>query len=353
MLAGCGGSDPGTTSAPTTTEPATTSTAAVAVGNSGSDADLSTEEVRFQSGEFELVGDLHLPDGEGPYPALILVHSSGPQTRDSTPSAGLLRLRFLDAGYAVLSWDKPGSGETTGDLDSEYKLTELATILADAIDLLADDPRVDPEHIGVWGLSEAGWVMPLAMTMTDGVAFMMVVSGGAEDSIEQMVYQWGRNAVCRGGTEEEAALMEEHGGPALKAATYGDYRRAMEVLLTIPDLDSYVGADIEMATEDEWVPWPPDIDAFFDPITVIEQTTIPVLAIFGELDIQVDPIQGAEAYQAALERAGNPMFHVELIPDVGHTLTPATDSGCVTGSGGYVPRYTELIDEWIERLQSL
>jgi hypothetical protein len=42
------------------------------------------------------------------------------------------------------------------------------------------------------------------------------------------------------------------------------------------------------------------------------------------------------------------MFHVEVIPGVGHTLTPSSADGCVTGGGGYAPRYLELVDEWIE-----
>jgi pimeloyl-ACP methyl ester carboxylesterase len=107
-----------------------------------------------------------------------------------------------------------------------------------------------------------------------------------------------------------------------------------------------------MPEEEDWGPWPRDIDAFFSPMEVIEHTTIPVLAIFGEHDTRVDPIQGAEAYRAALERAGNTEFHVEVIPDVGHTLTPSKSDGCVTGGGGFAPRYLELIDEWIERLQT-
>ena len=354
VAAGCGDADSATTTTivTTSTSATTTSTAALAELTTSSRAPQpAREEIRFQSGDFELVGDLHVPGGDGPFGGLIMVPGSGDQTRDSAPSAGLIRARFLDAGYAVFAWDKPGNGESLGELSSEYGLTELATILTEGISLLAEHPAIDRARIGLWGLSEAGWVMPKALAMTDDVSFMIVVSGGGEDSIEQMVYRWERNAACSGASDEQLALMQKHGVPALKATTYAEYRAAMEVLLTIPDLDRYVEAHIELAEEDEWAPWPRDIDAFFDPIQVIEQTAIPVLAIFGEHDTAVDPIQGSEAYQAALEQAGNTMFHVEVIPGVGHTLTPATKNGCVSGSGGYAPRYLELIDEWIDRLQ--
>ena len=354
VAAGCGDGDSATTTTSAVAGATATTTSGIAPVEPTTSPETprpSREEIRFQSGGFELVGDLHLPGGEGLFGGVILVPGSGGQTRDSAPSAGLIPERFLDAGYAVLSWDKPGSGESRGQLSEEYELTELATILTDGILLLAEHPAVDPDRIGLWGLSQAGWVMPMALTMTDQVSFMIVVSGGGEDSIEQMVYGWERKAACSGASEEEVAIMQEHGPAALKATSYDEHRAAMERLLAIPDLDRYVGLDVELAEPEDWSPWPRDIDAFFDPMTVIEQTTIPVLAIFGGLDVQVDPIQGAEAYRAALERAGNPEFRVELIPDVGHTLKPASAHGCASGSGGYSPRYLELIDEWIERLQ--
>lgn len=306
----------------------------------------STTEISFRSGDFELAGELILPAGSGPHPAIAIVHSSGPQTRNSTPTAGLIKTKFRDAGYAVLAWDKPGSGGSTGDFDPEIGTTQAATILVDAVGFLAEQTVVDPNRIGVWGLSQAGWVMPKALTMTDTISFMIVVNGGGEDGIEQMVYQWVQRARCAGASDEELALMEQHGASALKATSYAEYEAAMAPLLTIPSLSRYVGTTIELQPEDEWSPWPRDIDAFFDPIDVIEETTIPVLAIFAAQDIQVDPVQGAAAYQSALERAGNPEFLVETIPDVGHTLLPSTN-GCATQGSGLPDRYGELIDEWI------
>ncbi len=274
------------------------------------DSSRLTEEVTFTSNGFGLVGDLELPGGPGPHPAVVLVHGSGSQTRYSTPTTGLVRQAFVDAGYAVFVWDKPGSGDSTGDIDDEHQLTQRAEILVDGIEWLGRQASIDPDRIGVWGLSQAGWVVPLAMTMTDEIAFMIVVSGGAEDSIEQMVFQWTERAACRGASDAELKIMDTQGPLALKAETYDEYRTAMEQVLTVPDLDSYVGVDIELATVDEWAPWPQDGEAFFDPATVLEEVTIPVLAIYAEHDVLIDPIQGAQAYQDAMEAAGNTDFRV-------------------------------------------
>lgn len=303
-------------------------------------------DIRFRSGDFELVGDLHLPDGPGPHPAVIIVHGDGPQTRTSTPGTQTIVDIFGEAGFAVFAWDKPGSGDSTGDFDEGETLRQRAEILAAGIELLIEHPEIDVERVGLWGISQAGWVMPLALELTDDVAFMLSVSGGGEDSIEQIAYQLGQGIVCDGRPAEQGRLVEEYFPQTAKGPSYQDYVDAMEVLVGIEGWESFAGP--EMRTEEEWQPWPTDIDAYFDPMTVIEHTTIPVLAVFGDMDRYVDPIQGAAAYEQALRSAGNPNYQVELIPGVGHTmLMQSTKCG---GGGSTSERYLELLLQWARRL---
>jgi fermentation-respiration switch protein FrsA (DUF1100 family) len=123
----------------------------------------------------------------------------------------------------------------------------------------------------------------------------------------------------------------------------------MEVLVEIPQLRAYY--TLQIAEEDVWKPWPQDIDAFFDPMDVIKHTTIPVLAVFGELDKNVDPVQGAEAYEAASQAAGNMDHQIEVISGAAHVLMPAK-TGCIGESGGrsYAPEYLELLEGWLQQL---
>jgi pimeloyl-ACP methyl ester carboxylesterase len=338
LLASCG--RPTATPAPTTvpTPAAVPSTPTAAPGPTGSTAALAVptkEEIQFRSGVFELVGDLRLPAGDGLHPAIIMVHGDGPATRHGAvpfgPTIGILQRN----GYAVFSWDKPGSGASTGELDGEYELTQRAAILADGIEALVQHPAIDPTRIGLWGLSQAGWVMPLALELRDDVAFMIVLSGGAEDSIEQMAYRFGQQLLAAGTSSEDVAVFEQYGSQALKATSYTEYREAMEILLEIPGVEKVIG--LEMAQEDEWQPWPRDIDAFIDPIEIIKHTTIPVLAFFGERDMDVDPVQGAEAYEAALQAAGNRDYQIQVIPRVGHVFV-------------HSPRYLDTLEVWIQHL---
>ncbi len=309
------------------------------------------EEITFRSGEYLLVGELRMPPENALHPAIIMVHGDGDATRHgSVPFEPLIEI-FLRNGYAVFSWDKPGSGESSGELNNW--LAERSAILVDGIEALAQHPAVEPTRIGLWGISQAGWVMPRTLEQTDNVAFMIAVSGGAEDIIEQGAYQLGQRVLCAGGSAEQAALVEEQQSRAQKATTYAEYRVAMEALLGIPSLETHLGSNV--IDEQEWEPLPRDWDVFFDPMDVVERTTIPVLAFFGELDMNIDPVQGAKAYETALRRAGNPFSRVISIPGVAHLLFPA-ETGCQdllgTGSGSqeYAPEYLVTLEDWLRHL---
>jgi pimeloyl-ACP methyl ester carboxylesterase len=92
---------------------------------------------------------------------------------------------------------------------------------------------------------------------------------------------------------------------------------------------------------------------------VIERTTIPVLAVFGGRDTQVDPHQGVVAYRAALRKAGNPHSRVELVPDTDHNIL-LSETGCIAeresrstaGWKNYPQEYLDLIEEWLTSLKA-
>jgi len=307
------------------------------------------EEIRFRSGGFHLVGELRSPLEGGPHPVIVMVHGSGGATRGGAVNFLPLIELFLRNGYAAFSWDKPGSGESTGEFDGEHLITERAKILADGIQALTQHPSIDSSQIGVWGISQAGWVMPLALKQTDDIAFMIVVGGGAENGIEQMAYQVAQRVACGGGTEEEVAMVEELWPQIAIAPTYEEYRQAVDTLIEIPGVQANTG--LEPMEEKSWSPWPTGIDAFFDPMDIISHTTIPMLVLFGELDRNVDPVQGAQAYEAALSSAGNTNYQIVIIPGAGHVLVPAT-TGCIGESTGttYVPEYLATLEAWLQQL---
>jgi pimeloyl-ACP methyl ester carboxylesterase len=191
--------------------------------------------------------------------------------------------------------------------------------------------------------------MPLAIEQSENVSFMIVVGGSGEDSIEQMAYQVGQKVACSGGSAEQAALAERNWSQRRKATSYEAYREATELLLDIPGLEYNAG--LELKEEKDWKPTPRHWDSFIDPMEVIEHTTIPMLVFFGELDKNVDPVQGAGAYEAALVKAGNQEYRIVVIPGVAHTLTSA-NTGCLNEAWGtsYAPEFLEILETWLQEL---
>jgi len=109
-------------------------------------------------------------------------------------------------------------------------------------------------------------------------------------------------------------------------------------------------------SEDQFSPRLPSNEGFFNPITLIEKITIPVLAIFGEKDTQIDPFQGAEAYEKALKEAGNRFYREKLFPEADHGIIIAK-TGCMKEQraryrSSYAPGYIELMQNWLDSLKS-
>lgn len=110
--------------------------------------------------------------------------------------------------------------------------------------------------------------------------------------------------------------------------------------------------------ENEWEPENPEGEYLFNPISILEKTKIPVLAFFGEKDTQADPVQGVQAYKAALERAGNKNFRIEFIPGVDHNLIISETVSLIERSKrsrsewqNYLKLYLDIIEKWLNELK--
>jgi uncharacterized protein len=112
----------------------------------------------------------------------VLVTGSG----SGTPREHLLTeaTEFARQGVAALIYDKRSIGYTF----VRRSYSELATDTLGAVDALRAQPGVDPAKVGVWGLSEGGWVAPLAASRSSKVAFVIVVGGNAMTPIRQQLW---------------------------------------------------------------------------------------------------------------------------------------------------------------------
>jgi pimeloyl-ACP methyl ester carboxylesterase len=147
-------------------------------------------QVTFESQGITLAGEISYPPGHGPFPAVALVHGSGPATREG--NAPLVTL-FHGLGFAVLAYDKRGTGASggiyrgVGTRNSDSMIPLLAADAAAAARLLAVDTRVDATRIGLAGGSQAGWIMAAALRHAP-IRFFVALSGPAVSVGEEMYF---------------------------------------------------------------------------------------------------------------------------------------------------------------------
>ncbi len=147
----------------------------------------------FTSRGAELHYVLDLPTGQGPFPAVVLGHGSGPKTIDDLRG---FAERLLAGGYAVPRFDKQGTGRSGGtyrrigrDPSAAELFPELAADLEEAVRVAARHPQVDAGRVGLMGESQAGWIVPLAASREPSVAFNVLLSGPAVDVGLNIAYE--------------------------------------------------------------------------------------------------------------------------------------------------------------------
>lgn len=185
---------------------------------------VRSEPFSFQSAGVQLRGTLYLPPGEGRFPALVWVHGSG---RSERHQAMHFPIFLASEGYAALAYDKRGVGASGGSYampdGSTFGIEFLARRSRDvleAVRALRRRPEIDPNRVGLFGISQAGWVIPKAARSPE-VAFTVIFSGGATQlSLEDKHSRWSGETFATGGTVDEviARLREERpGDPSFRA----------------------------------------------------------------------------------------------------------------------------------------
>jgi pimeloyl-ACP methyl ester carboxylesterase len=134
---------------------------------------LKREEVSFHNGDVTLAGQLTAPWSKGPHPAVVLIHGSGPEDRDYM---GPWIDFFARQGVAVLSYDKRGVRDSTGDW-KRASFEDLAEDVMAGVQLLKRRKDINPKQIGLWGISQGGWIAPLAASRSKDIAFIILHAG--------------------------------------------------------------------------------------------------------------------------------------------------------------------------------
>lgn len=304
---------------------------------------FSEELVSFPNQENTLAGTLSLPAARGPHPAAILVSGSGQQDRDEA-IPGLPNYRpfkwiadqLASNGIAVLRYDDRGVGGSTGD-PSLATTADFATDAEAAIRYLLTRADVDPTQIGIIGHSEGGLIAAMVAARDQNVAFVVSLAGPGTNGYDLLLLQTERAARAAGLEEVAVAhLVDEtrqvldltvaEDWPSLQAlieATLETQLAAMpeETRAALPSPEIIVAQ--QMTQLQGWL----HFFVTYDPAMDWSQVRVPVLAVFGDLDVQVDAEQNRAPLEAALAEAGNPDLTVVVFPTANHLFQEAVTGG--------------------------
>lgn len=135
------------------------------------------EDIEFVSHGDKLSGSIVFPVDQAVHAAVVFVHGSGPQTRNMFWAES-----FAREGIAALVYDKRGVGKSGGEYESQQSVSEKnIVLLADdafsALNALAKHPALKGVPLGLTGISQAGWIVPLAAEKSNAVNFIALWSG--------------------------------------------------------------------------------------------------------------------------------------------------------------------------------
>ena len=311
----------------------------------------TSEEVVFEnsSQKVQLAGTFTKPANGTKFPVVLLITGSGAQDRDER--IGMHKPFFLFAdhlakqGIAVLRVDDRGVGKSTGDF-MKATSADFATDVMAGIAYLKTRNDIDPKKIGLMGHSEGGMIAPYVAARSKDVAFIVMLAGPVVVGKKTMYFQ----AV-------EQPLADE---TAYTRKAYGEFYKSMLAIA----LDSTRNKNMDTSVRNAYFKWKkqtPDstfkilfpatdeeltIQALtvgfsdlkrpwwqffltYDPKKDVSSLQIPVLALNGEKDKQVDPKANLALINELLTKNGNKHFKTYEVPGVNHLFQHCKECGSV------------------------
>ena len=333
------------------------------------------EEITFVNGENTLAGTLTIPANSGKHPAVILITGSGAQNRDEEifgfKPFKMIADHLSRYGIAVLRYDDRGFGESKGKTVSQSTTMDFATDVEHAIAFLKTRNDIDATKIGLLGHSEGGVVAPIVASRNKDVAFIILMAGSSVKGEEVLNEQKKIIMEMAGSTPAEIkkslkmsndlfiAMRTGKGLDKVKkemkeevlAMAAKDTAKKAKAKEDEAQLDAAIDAQLK-SYQSPWMKYFIDLD----PKPFLEKVTCPVLAFFGELDVQVPYKQNQKPMHDALMKAGNKEVTISILPKANHLFLSAKTGNIdeyALLKHEFVPGLLVKISEWTRKVCNL
>ncbi|HWG34224.1 MAG TPA: CocE/NonD family hydrolase [Gemmatimonadaceae bacterium] len=276
----------------------------------------------------QLAATVIIPDGKGPFPAVVFVTGSGPQDRDEAIMGHRPFLVIADylarQGIASLRYDDRGYAKSTGVFDGATT-ADFANDAEAALRFLRSVPGIASDRVGIIGHSEGGVVGPIVAARTRDVAFLVLMAGTGVRGDSVSLLQMRRIA---GQSDAQVAIVR----PLFRAvADSKDSADAVarvasatqQILSSLPEAQRSIAATQLARTSTALLaPW---MRYFvrYDPRDALRKVHVPVLALNGSRDVQVSARENLAAIDTALMRAGNRDVRTIELDGLNHLFQPA------------------------------
>lgn len=225
-----------------------------------------------------------VPEGEGPFPAVVFLHGSGPQPRDASRFAAE---SFARLGIASLIYDKRGVAESEGSFDGA-SFDNLADDAVTAATYLQSLPSVS--SVGFWGHSQGGWLAPLAASKWQQSAFVITSAGPVVSPAREGEWGFVYAIKQRPGAEQIIPLVRQIVAAWHTGLRSGDWASFDKLSRQYKREDWYKHSGLRSLSNRPNKSFADNYKAFmdYDPIATLVDLSVPMLAIFAPDDESID-----------------------------------------------------------------
>jgi pimeloyl-ACP methyl ester carboxylesterase len=323
-------------------------TACAAAPSSVAPPRVREELVTFTNGDVALSGTLMLPAAASPVAGIVLFHGSGPEPRNLEMARW-----FAEQGIAALTYDKRGVGESTGD----FRTVPFMDLHLDGLAGVAFLKRrrdIDASRVGVWGLSQGGWLGPLAAARSTDVAFVIAVSGPGVSPGEQMVFYYANQLRADGVPEADVQAMtvlRRHVWQAVHDGHDLAVVRSRIERARATTADVHVKAQLDDLSQTAthagnlWITQ----EINYDPVIALRRLKVPILFLFGEDDRLVPVDDSVRIIRDTLTTTRHPDFTIRTFPGADHTMHVADPDGSRRRDAEYLSAMRDWLRSRVNR----